>query len=234
MATALQFALSNPTPGMEEEFNQWYGSEHLLHALLVPGVDAGQRFKRIDSHPLPGGIHDYLMIWEFDDPRYALEQLAEVKGTDKLPLSPAIDMVTLQPPTMWLRASARSAARIATDTSTRKTVVFALFNSVAGAEFAIESHLLQGGLCHIADLPGVISADFLTLAEEQIRGNARKFRYGLLIEMADETKAMPLVTSALEALPHLDKSKWLASAFTPIGNRLTAPDVECMVFHRDF
>jgi hypothetical protein len=234
MATSLQFALSNPLPGMDDEFNRWYGSEHLLHGLMVPGVDAAQRFRRVDSHPLPAGSHDYLMIWEFDDPRFALEQLALVKGTDKMPISPAIDMTTVQPPTMWLRASVRSAARIATDTSTRETVVFALFNAVANASEALESHILDGGLRKLADLPGVMCADFLTLAEEQIRGNARKFQFGLLIELADEEKAMPALIDAFENMAYLDRSKWLASAFSPLGIRLTASDVERMVFHRDF
>lgn len=234
MATSLQFALSNPTQGLEDEFNRWYGAEHLLHALMVPGVNAGQRFKRVHNDALPGGIHDYLMIWEFDDPAFALEQLADVKGGDKLPISPAIDMVTLQPPTMWLRASIRNAARIATDTSARQTVVLALFNAKPGEEAALESEILQGGLCQMADLPGVIAADFLTLAEQQIRGNARKFRYSLLIELADDETAMPAVTKTLLELPQLDKSKWLASAFLPIGRRMTSADVECLVFHRDF
>jgi len=232
MATSLQFALSNPTAGMEDEFNHWYGGEHLEHGVLVPGVLAGQRFRRVDSAPLPGGIHDYLMIWEFDDPRYALEELAKVKGGDKMPLSPAIDMVTLQPPTMWLRASCRNAARIAVDTSQRNSVVLALVNPVENATAVFEAQLLQGGLCHIADLPGVICADLLTLADEQIRGNARKFRYALLIELADEAIAMPAVTRALEELPHLDKSKWIASAFRPIGNRMTTADAQQLAEHQ--
>lgn len=234
MATSLQFALSNPTPNMDDEFNRWYGSEHLLHGLLVPGVNAAQRFKRVDSHPLPGGIHDYLMIWEFDDPRFALEQLALVKNSDKMPISPAINMDTVQPPTMWLRASIRNAARVVTSTSSRETVVLALFNAIAGSEEQLESQILAGGLSRIADLPGVISADFLTLGDEQIRGNARKFKYGLLIEIHDSALAMSSVTNALEDLPLLDRTKWLASAFSPLGNRLTADTVECMVYHREF
>jgi len=234
MATTLQFALSNSMPNMDDEFNRWYGGEHLLHGLLVPGVNAGQRFRRVDSHPLPGGIHDYLMIWEFDDPRFALEQLALVKGTERMPISPAIDMVTLQPPTMWLRASVRNAGRIVADTSSRDTVVLALFNAIAGSEGELESQILAGCLCQIADITGVISADFMTLAEEQIRGNARKFKYGLLIEVCDNALAMPKVTNVLEDIPCLDRSKWLASAFAPLGKRITARDVECMVYHREF
>lgn len=141
-----------------------------------------------------------------------------------MPISPAIDMSTVQPPTMWLRASYRNAARIATDTSRRQTVVLALMNPSEHADDAFRSNLLNGELCRLADIAGVIAIDFLTLADEQIRGNARKFRYGLLIELADETTAMPRLTGALQMLAHMDSSKWIASAFRPIGTRMTTAD----------
>ena len=232
MATSLQFALSNPTPGMDTEFNHWYGGEHLTHGVLTHGVLAGQRFKRVaDDGPLPGFNHGYLMIWEFDDPRYALDELAKVKGGDNMPISPAIDMSTVQPPTMWLRASVRNAARIATDTAHRRSVVLALFNPEADGEAPFLARLLGEQLRAIADLPGVIAADFLTLADEQIRGNARKFRYSLLVELADETSALPTVSQALLALPHVDRSKWQAGAFRPLGPRLTAVDARRLGEH---
>ena len=231
MATALQFALSNPTPGMEEEFNRWYGEEHLPHGVIVPGILAGQRFQRLDTLPLPAGVHDYLMIWEIDNPRYALEQLVLVKGGDEMPISPAIDMTTVQPPTMWLRASFRNAARIATDSSQRQTIVVALLNAAEGEDEAFTAHILDGELRRLADLPGVIAADFLTLADEQIRGNARKFRYGLLIELGDEAIALPAVKDILPKLPHFDSSKWIATAFRPLGRRMTTADAQLAGIH---
>jgi len=231
MATTLQFALSNPTEGMEVEFNRWYGEEHLPHGVLVPGVLAGQRFRRIDTRPLPPPAHDYLMIWEFDDPRYALEQLAQVKGGDEMPISPAIDMATVQPPTMWLRASFRNAGRITADTSQRQTVLLALVNALPDADAAFTSNILNGELCRLADIPGVIAADFLTLADEQIRGNARKFRYGLLIEMHEAELALPVVKTAIQQLPYFDSSKWIASAFQPIGQRMTKQDADSVGAH---
>ena len=107
MATCYQFALSNPVPGQEEEFNRWYGTDHLLHGVLTPGILAGQRFQRAGG-PWPSGNHDYLTIWEMDDPAYALAQLAKVRSTDAMPISPSVDMSTVQPPTMWRRATVRS------------------------------------------------------------------------------------------------------------------------------
>jgi hypothetical protein len=220
MPTSLQFALSNPTPGQEEEFNRWYGGEHLTHGVLTPGVLAGQRFKRVDG-PWPSGKHDFLMIWEMDDPALALRELAQARHGEKMPISPAIDMNTVQPPTMWRRATVRSAARIAADTSERKSVVLALMNARAGEDAGFAAGLLGHQLAVLADSNAVICAEFLTLADEQIRGNARKYRFGLLLELHDEAVAVEALRNVLPALPHLDHQSWLAPLFRPLGHRLT-------------
>jgi hypothetical protein len=223
MATCFQFALSNPVPGQEEEFNRWYGTDHLIHTVLTPGVLAGQRFRRVEG-PWPSGKHDYLTIWEIDDPAFALAQLAQARGTETMPISPSVDMSTVQPPTMWRRATVRTAARIATDTSERRTVVLMLANAAGGEGDAFEDALLRGGLAQLADLPGVISAELLTLADEQIRGNARKYAYAVLLELHDEGQALASLADRLPVLPHLDRERWLAVVFRPIGHRLTTSE----------
>lgn len=222
MATSLQFALTNPTPGMEEEFNRWYSGPHFSHTLAVPGMLAGQRFRRAEAGPWPAGKHDYLTIWELDDPKFALEQLALVRGGDKMPLSPAVDMTTVQPPTMWLRAGVRSAARIAGDSSSRGAVVLALVNAAEGEGSVFERALLSGALAELADLPGVLAADFLTLADEQIRGSARKYAYGLLVELAAERAGLAALGGPLGRLPHADREKWIAPVFRPLAARTLA------------
>ena len=227
MPTCLQFALSNPTPGQEEEFNRWYGTDHLIHGVLVPGVLAGQRFKRI-AGPWPEGKHEYLMVWEMDDPAFALAQLANARHGEKMPISSAIDMSTVQPPTMWRRASVRSAARIATDTVERKSVVLALMNAREGEDEPFAAALLGGYMAMLADSAGVICAEFLTLADEQIRGNARKYRFGLLIELLDEARALASLSSLLPSLPHLDPQRWLAPVFQPLGHRMTSAQAQSL------
>lgn len=220
MATCFQFALSNPTPGQEDEFNRWYGAEHLTHGVLTPGILAGQRFRRADG-PWPSGKHDYLTIWEMDDPAFALAELAKARGTDTMPLSPAVDMSTVQPPTMWRRATVRSAARIAKDTSERGTLVLMLANAESDS---FTDGLLQGGLTSLADLPGLLSAELLTLADAQIRGSARKYAYAVLLELHDEGMALSSLERRLPALPHLDPERWFAVVFRPIGHRLTSAE----------
>jgi hypothetical protein len=220
MPNCLQFALSNPFAGAEDEFYRWYGSDHLQHGVLVPGVLAGQRFRRARS-PWPDGKHDYLMIWEFDDPAYALEQLAAVKNSPTMPISPAIDMAGVQPPTMWRRATVRSHKRISAESGSRGPVVLLLANAKDGADEHFAQAIIGGGLAALADRPGVLSAEFLTLADEQIRGNARKYRFALLIELAAELEGLASLERALPDLPHLEPEKWLAPVFEPIGERLT-------------
>jgi hypothetical protein len=138
-----------------------------------------------------------------------------------MPISPSVDMSTVQPPTMWRRATVRNAARIATDTSQRRTVVLMLANAAAGEGGAFEGALLCGGLAALADLPGVISAELLTLADEQIRGSARKYAYAVLLELHDEGEALESLAAHVSALPHLDRERWIAVVFRPLGHRVT-------------
>lgn len=221
MANALQLVLSNPNAGFEAEFNDWYAGPHLLHGVETPGVLSGQRFGRIDG-PWPAGKHDYLMIWELDDPAFTLAELAKVKGTDEMPISPAINMDTVQPPTMWRRAEVRSAARQIIDSKSLGTIVFGLFNAADGEDDAFADGLIDGGLRRLADVPGVISTQYLTLADEQIRGNCRKFPHGLLIELHDETAGLAALAPLLAALPGADAERWMAPVFRPLAPRLTS------------
>ena len=190
MASALQLVLSNPNPGLDQEFNVWYEGDHFIHGVQTPGVLAGQRFRRSQA-PWPAGKHDYLMIWELDDPAFTLEELAKVKGTDAMPISHAINMDTVQPPTMWRRAEVRSASRPVIDSHSRGAVIFGLYNAAENSDDLFAKALLTGGLADIADTPGVVAAEYLTLADEQIRGNCRKYPHGLLIELHDEAVAVP-------------------------------------------
>lgn len=225
MPNALQLVLSNPTPGMETEFNQWYAGDHVIHGVETPGILSGQRFKRIEG-PWPSGNHDYMMIWELDDPAFSLAELAKIKGTDTMPISPAINMDTVQPPTMWRRAEVRSAGRIAADSLSRQTVIFGLYNAVDGADADFAQFLLTGGLTALADREGVISAEYLTLADEQIRGNCRKYPHGILIELHDEAAGLAALQDQLATLPHTDPARWMAVVFRPLGAKTTKADVE--------
>jgi hypothetical protein len=102
--------------------------------------------------------------------------------------------------------------------------VLVLANAAAGEGEAFEGALLRGGLAELADLPGVISAELLTLADEQIRGSAKKYAYAVLLELRDDGAALESLADRVPALPHLDRERWIAVVFRPIGHRVTTSE----------
>ena len=87
------FALTNPTDGRDEEFNDWYTNVHLTDVLKLPGVVAAQRYRLGDVQHRPGPFEwKYMAIYEIeiDDIATTLTALKAASGTDAMPLSPAL------------------------------------------------------------------------------------------------------------------------------------------------
>ena len=74
-------ALSNPVPGLEHEFNEWYETVHLADVIAVPGIVAAQRYQLADTQVVGEGAAKspvtgpeaataspwkYLAIYEFE------------------------------------------------------------------------------------------------------------------------------------------------------------------------
>jgi len=49
----IQLVFSNPAPGREDEFNEWYSSRHVHEIPRVPGYESAQRY-RVTRHRLGG------------------------------------------------------------------------------------------------------------------------------------------------------------------------------------
>jgi hypothetical protein len=86
---------SDPTPGNEEGYNDWYDNVHLPHVLAVPGFVSARRLKiadvpGVENTPLPGR---YLALYEMetDDPDAVLKDMWSRAGTPAMTLSDAID-----------------------------------------------------------------------------------------------------------------------------------------------
>jgi hypothetical protein len=93
MTKHLFFAFTRPTPGREEEFNDWYDNEHLGDVLRVPGVTGAQRFRITPQFETPDLLHGYLAIYEIEaeDPQAALLAISGAAGTDAMQISEALD-----------------------------------------------------------------------------------------------------------------------------------------------
>jgi hypothetical protein len=218
-----QFVLCNPVDGRDEEFNEWYSGHHLPRVLEVPGVLAGQRFKREAVGPWPRGNHEYLTIWEFDDPGFAIESLHAARNAQTLTVSESIDMKGIQPPTMWRRASIQSAHRYRCDSSDRRALLLAMFNTSNGATVP-ESTIFGQTLPALADAAGIERAEFFTLAEEQLRNSARKLQYAIVAELADEAAALEALTTPTDriAWPFVEHERFFAAVFRPCAPRQLA------------
>ncbi len=68
----------------------------------------------------------------------------------------------------------------------------------------------------------MIVAELLTLAEQQIRGSARKYACAVLLELHDEAVAVGSLRERLPALPLLDRERFVATVFRPLGRRVTS------------
>jgi hypothetical protein len=97
MPKGFMFVMSNPVPGKEDEFNDWY-ENHLPEVVQVPGIAAAQRFEAV---PNMGGQlppQRYIAVYELDtdDPQEALANLRQARDALSSDMTPAFDLSTVQ------------------------------------------------------------------------------------------------------------------------------------------
>jgi hypothetical protein len=91
---SLYVVQSNPVPGREDEFSDWYTSRHLPEMLAVPGFASAQWFvaSAIRRSPAtPPYRYSGLAIYEVTgDPRLAFDALDRARTAGTVTRSPAI------------------------------------------------------------------------------------------------------------------------------------------------
>jgi len=84
---------SNALDGRDAEYNDWYDNQHLNDVLAVPGFYRAQRLTvdRVLTGEPPE--HKYLALYEFeaDDLDRTLGHFFSLTGTDKMPMTDAMD-----------------------------------------------------------------------------------------------------------------------------------------------
>jgi hypothetical protein len=224
MSKCFQFAFSSPVVGMEEEFQRWYSDDHLPHSVKLSAVDAGQRFSRQGETPWPAGKHENLVIWELaGDPAEAIKTLLASHGTTDMPISPAIDMSSVQPPTMTLLKRMAGGADAAIEDATRGSLLLAFLNPVEGEGQPLQDALVGGGLDPFSRLDGVAAVSLWTLTEAQLRGSARKYQFLLMFEAADSQALVGALTEngdLLKSIAHSDPERMFAAVYSPLTERV--------------
>ena len=97
MATHRIIVLSNPVPGREDEFNDWYTNTHLHEVLSVHGYVAARRFRISDPQVAPNAdpSHRYLTIYEVETEDLAAFTAHAAAAREGRPRSELIDRSTL-------------------------------------------------------------------------------------------------------------------------------------------
>lgn len=83
---------TRPMAGREDEYNLWYDQRHLPDVLAVPGFTSARRFA---ADTETGRQYLALYTMRSDDPDACLAELAARANTDRMPLSPALDMESI-------------------------------------------------------------------------------------------------------------------------------------------
>ena len=84
---------TEPVPGREDDYNDWYNNQHLTDVLAVEGFVAAQRFKivELDSNSQPASRYMAIYEIEADDPKVVLDRLVETALTNGMVMSDALD-----------------------------------------------------------------------------------------------------------------------------------------------
>ena len=74
--------MTNPVPGKEAEFNDWYSNVHVQEVVQVPGFVSARRFKLADAQMSGTHPYRYLAVYEVDtdDVGAALEALRQARA----------------------------------------------------------------------------------------------------------------------------------------------------------
>jgi hypothetical protein len=85
-------ALSNPAPGMEEAFNDWYTNVHLKECVQLDGTLNAQRFKITKAQMHENQPYEYLAMYEvaYGKEAEAIENLKAALPT--MNMKPVIDL----------------------------------------------------------------------------------------------------------------------------------------------
>ena len=93
MHTSKFVVFTNPGPGREKEYNDWYTNVHLPEVLKIPGIVGAQRF-RLSAAQNPGTAapHRYLAIYDCDSRRLdeVIQTLKRKAEAAELTLSDAL------------------------------------------------------------------------------------------------------------------------------------------------
>ena len=83
--------LSNPVPGQDQAYNDWYSNRHLADVVAVPGFVSAQRFRLAEPEAEDAPPQRYMAIYRMrtDDPAGVIAKLQSLVETGQMEMSEA-------------------------------------------------------------------------------------------------------------------------------------------------
>ena len=98
MAKYVYVVQSNPVPGKEDQYNDWYRNVHLNDVLKVNGFTGAQLFRHRPVDGLPGPELRYMALYDVDtddlEATVAHNQHLATE-TDEMPMTDAFDVTSV-------------------------------------------------------------------------------------------------------------------------------------------
>ncbi|MCB1999327.1 MAG: DUF4286 family protein [Burkholderiaceae bacterium] len=91
MSKIISLAFTNATNERHEEYNKWYDEQHLVDALVIPGIQWGERYRLCDNSRNKSAYR-YLAIYEIDDVLKMQHEVNTRANTPRMPRSELMDM----------------------------------------------------------------------------------------------------------------------------------------------
>lgn len=84
MAHDIYAVLTQPKPGQEDHYHQWYSGQHLPDLLKIPGIKSAQRYSLEQHFPSNNSCGLFLALYEFGNTPLAIEGILARRGTSLL------------------------------------------------------------------------------------------------------------------------------------------------------
>ena len=86
---------SNPVPGREDEFNDWYDNRHLADIVAVEGIRSARRYEAVTGSLGGPNAHRYLAVYVCDGDLDAIAAEMEERQNDgRMPVSESYEIST--------------------------------------------------------------------------------------------------------------------------------------------
>ncbi len=226
MIEAILVVLTNPVPGREDDFNDWYTNIHIRDAMRFRGSIATQRFSFSAGQvqDFPGGfVARYLALYEVYDARRFSQEHVDNALTTRMVVEDSINISRLDDYHYYPLQFRDNAPRTAHSGS----VVLEQIDVLEGRRPAFEEWYNERYLPAVVRRPGVVSGAFLAYdAHGQLVHHRPEHSHVGIYRLSDDAARAAWSRSAeLRDCPFIRREALAVTCWDILTQRITEDDV---------